>query len=173
MNKGLIVVDMLNDFIKPDGALYCGKSAEDIVQRVKNKVEGYKDSKYVVIYLADQHTEDDEEFKKFPKHCIKGTEGAEIISELNADPDVDIVIRKTRYSGFYGTALGQFLKLCNIKSVEVAGVCTSVCVMDTVGGLVYRNYPVTIDSKCIADPNQEMHEMALKRMIDIYGVTII
>ena len=34
MKKALIVVDMLNDFIWADGALYCGPTADAIVPKV-------------------------------------------------------------------------------------------------------------------------------------------
>lgn len=45
----------------------------------------------------------------------------------------DLVIKKTRYSGFYETELDAVLKGNLIDKVEVVGVCTSICVMDTVG----------------------------------------
>ena len=34
--KALLVIDMLNDFISPDGALYIGETAEKVTEEVKN-----------------------------------------------------------------------------------------------------------------------------------------
>ena len=175
--KVLIIVDMLNDFIKPDGALFCGDSAVDIIEPIGKKVAELDKLKDYVISLQDFHEEDDLEFEKFPKHCVKGTPGSNLIPEME---DILInsgalftIIRKTRYSGFYGTYLDDYLEKLNPDEVEVVGVCTSICVMDTVGGLANRDYKVIVDRKCVADFDPEMHEMSLKRMKNIYGAEII
>jgi len=125
-----------------------------------------------VIFLKDNHSEDDLEFEVFQKHCVKGTKGAEIIDELKvAENDIDIL--KTRYSGFYNTNLDEVLKEKNIKEVEVVGVCTSICVMDTVGDLRNRDYPVVVWKNGVADFDDEAHRFALIRMEKIYAVKVI
>ena len=178
MKKALFVVDMLNDFIKQDGALFCGSTAQQIVSFVKARIEEYRVNKYPVIFLCDGHTKDDHEFLRFPKHAVINTYGAKIIDELNFTIGTDSLVRKTRYSGFYNTSL-EFtmdvhfgLKPKNTV-IEVAGVCTSICVMDTIGDLSNRDYTTVIHSNCVADFDQEMHGMAIKRMSDLYGTEII
>jgi nicotinamidase-related amidase len=57
--------------------------------------------------------------------------------------------------------------------IEVAGVCTSICDMDTVGDLANRDYATVIHRNCVADFDQDMHNMALKRMASLYGTEII
>ena len=47
MKKTLIVVDMQNDFI--DGSLGT-KEAQNIVEKVKNKIKQYHDAKEQIIY---------------------------------------------------------------------------------------------------------------------------
>jgi nicotinamidase-related amidase len=178
MKKGLIVVDMLNDFIKQDGALFCGPTAQAIVPFIKARIEEYRANKHPVIFLADDHAIDDKEFNRFPKHCVMGTHGAEIIDELNFTTGVDSLVRKTRYSGFYNTTLDFTLNVHfglkpNNSVIEVVGVCTSICVMDTVGDLSNRDWPVVIHKNCVADFDPEMHNMALKRMANLYGAEII
>ena len=182
MTKTLIVVDMLKDFLKPDGKLYCGPTAEAIIPGVVELVKKYKENGDVIIFLADAHDEDDLEFERFPKHCVAGTEGAELIEELK-----DIVthgagrfvydnfemIEKTRYSGFYDTDLADAVFFEDPDLVEVVGICTSICVMDTVGGLANRDYKINLYKDLVADFDQEMHEMALKRMETLYGVNMI
>lgn len=176
MKKVLIVVDMLKDFIYPDGALYCGDTALAIVQPVVERINKYRKEHRPIIFLADSHAKDDKEFDKFPKHCVAGTVGAEIIDEI---VPFDINIKKTRYSGFYNTELDFHLqrifgaKPAEDDVVEVCGVCTSICVMDTVGGLANRDFKVQIHKNCVADFDPEMHEFALKRMEKLYGVEYV
>ncbi len=171
-NKALIVVDMLKDFIDEDGALYCGGKSREIIPFVQKKMEEVRSSGGVVIFLHDNHSENDLEFKIYPKHCVKGTTGAEIIDEISVEEN-DIRIPKTRYSGFYDTNLDEILKDKDIKEVEVVGVCTSICVMDTVGGLKNRDYQVIVWKNGVADFDDEAHRFALSRMEKIYAARVI
>lgn len=170
-NNALIVVDMLVDFIDKNGALYCGPTAEKIVPFIKKEIERARETGDLIIYLTDSHKPNDKEFQLFPKHCVKGTPGAQVIPELKPKRG-DVVIPKTRYSGFYGTKLGEILKANRVRHVTVVGVCTSICVMDTVGGLRNRDYPVTVPKKGVADFDRKFHRFALERMEKTYGAKV-
>lgn len=173
--KALIVVDMLNDFINKKGALYCGQTAEDIVPFIKGRIDEYRKNGDAIIYLQDAHDEDDKEFERFPKHAVKGTWGWEIIPELMAEavPGGGIsVVEKKRYSGFFGTYLDEVLDIYVPEEVEVVGVCTSICVMDTVGGLANRDYKITVPRAGVADFDHINHVDALQRMESLYGAEV-
>ena len=170
--NALIVVDMLVDFIDKNGALYCGPTVEKTVPFIKREIERAREAGDLIVYLADSHKPDDKEFQMFPKHCIKGTPGAQVVPQLKPERG-DVVIRKTRYSGFYGTKLAEILKENKVRHVTVMGVCTSICVMDTVGGLRNRDYPVTVLKKGVADFDQKFHRFALRRMQKTYGAKIV
>ncbi len=169
--KALIVVDMLNDFIDEKGALYCGQSARDIVPFIRERIDLYRKNKRLVVFLQDSHDPDDKEFEKFPPHCVKDTWGSQVIEELKPLPD-EKVIPKKRYSGFFGTDLEDILKATGVQAVEVAGVCTSICVMDTVGGLANRDYAIAVPANGVADFDAEAHRFALKRMEGLYGAKV-
>ena len=171
-SETLIIIDMLNDFINPQGALYCGESAQAIVPFVQDRLAVFRRSGEPVIYLQDAHIADDKEFEKFPPHCVAGTWGSRIIEAL-APLSEEAVIPKTRYSGFYATSLDRILADIQPSGVEVTGVCTSICVMDTVGGLVNRDYAVRVPQKGVADFDSQAHAFALQRMAKIYGVEIV
>jgi len=171
-HRTLIVVDMLNDFVDEKGALYCGPSARDIVPFIKTRIADYRKTGDPVIYIQDSHLEDDKEFERFPKHSVSGTWGHQIVPELAPRPG-DVVIQKRRYSGFFETELGDLLREHHIRDVEVVGVCTNICVMDTVGGLANRDYNITVQRAGVADFDAEFHEFALKRMDKIYGAKIL
>lgn len=169
--KALLVVDLLNDFLDPKGALFCGEKTRGTIPFVKKKINQFHRSHNPVIFLCDEHKENAPEFKLFAKHCLKGSWGSNIIAELEIGHG-DVIIKKNRYSGFFGTNLGDILKQKNIKKVEVCGVCTSICVMDTVGDLRNRNIPVIVWREGVADFDAKAHKFALGRMEKIYGAKI-
>jgi nicotinamidase/pyrazinamidase len=170
--KVLFVIDMLKDFIEEDGALYCGKTSRVIISFIKQKIDEFHKREDLVVYLCDSHQKDDPEFKMFPPHCVAGTRGAEILDELPVEKS-DIIIKKSRFSAFYNTNLDQVLYENKVTTVHVVGVCTSICVMDTVGDLRNRDYEVKIYSQGVADFDPEAHEFALKRMGQTYGAYIV
>jgi nicotinamidase-related amidase len=170
--KTLMIVDMLNDFIDPNGVLYCGEKAQAIVPYIRKRLDAFRKAGHPVVFLQDAHAPDDKEFEKFPPHCVAGTWGGEIIQPLTPRPH-EHVIPKTRYSGFYATNLGSILSEIQPGQVEVVGVCTSICVMDTVGGLVNRDLNVKVPRQGVADFDQQAHTHALHRMEKIYGANIV
>ncbi len=169
--KALLVIDMLNDFLDPAGSLYCGDKAREIIPRVQGLIEEHRGAGSVIIFAADHHAPDDKEFELFPKHCVAGTWGAEVIPELEVRPE-DIVIAKTRYSAFYGTDLDKVLAGKQMEEVHLCGVCTSICVMDTASDLRNRDYPTVVHQRAVADFDPEAHQFSLKRMKNILGVRL-
>jgi nicotinamidase-related amidase len=170
--KALFVIDMLKDFLNKDGSLYCGDESRKIIPFIKEKIEEFHRKGNSVVFICDSHDPDDLEFKMFPRHCVAGTSGAEVIDELPVTRK-DIVIKKTRYSAFYKTKLDEILKKDKVSEVYVVGVCTSICVMDTVGDLRNRDCPVIVYKDGVADFDQKAHKFSLERMEKIYGAKII
>ena len=82
MKKVLIIVDMLEGFCREGHPLYCGDDAEKIVPFIQGKIKEYNEKDETIIFLADNHDSDDKEFQMFPPHCIKDTEEAEVIPDL-------------------------------------------------------------------------------------------
>ena len=121
MANAVIVVDMLRGFLEEGNPLYCGARARGIIPNVQGLLERESLRGCKIFYLCDHHTPDDAEFKMFSPHCIAGTAEAEIIPELAAYPGE--VIPKTRFSGFYATALEEKLKaLKSDIQAELEGV---------------------------------------------------
>jgi len=170
--SALIVMDMLVDFIDKKGTLYCGPRAEKMVPFIKGKINEARATGEQVIYITDSHRPNDKEFQLFPKHCVTGTPGAEVIPELKPGRG-DIIVRKPTLSSFYRTRLENILKKNRIKHVTVTGVCTSICVMDAVGDLRNRGYSVTVFKNGVADFDQKFHRFALQRMEKTYGAEVV
>ena len=171
VNGALIIVDMLNDFIDEKGALYCGPDSQAIVPFIQERLTAHRKAGSLVVFLQDAHAENDLEFEKFPTHCVAGTWGSRIIEALAPRPG-EVVLPKTRYSGFYGTLLEKILADNAPQEVEVVGVCTSICVMDTVGGLANRDYRTLVPRAGVADFDADAHQHALLRMERLYGAVV-
>ncbi len=171
MSKVLLVIDMLNDFMDPAGALYCGDEARKIIPAVRALIDHFVRTRQRIIYLRDAHSEDDKEFELFSRHAVKGTWGSRIIPELEP-PEGSLVVDKTRFSGFYGNELDSLLASASPEEVWVSGVVTSICVMDTAGGLRNRDYTVVVPVDAVADFDSQAHEFALKRMQRVYGARL-
>lgn len=161
--KALIVIDMLRDFLEEGGALYCGPRARQIIPYVAETIERMRREGVQVIFLTDWHDPNDAEFEVFGRHSVRGTRGAEMIEEIRVAPG-DRVVRKTRYSGLFGTELEEVLRGLGVSDVYVSGVCTAICVMHTVGDLLDRGWRVHVLERGVADFDQEQHEFALKHM---------
>ena len=86
MSRVLIVIDMQNDFVT--GALG-SKEAQAIVPNVQAKIKKYADRGDRIFFTRDTHQEnylDTAEGKKLPViHCIKGTDGWQIIPQLEVE----------------------------------------------------------------------------------------
>lgn len=170
MDKIVIVTDMINDFIHPEGVLFLGDksiAAKLVVDLAKYLDEARKNGDQI-IYAVDNHKKNDAEFRLFGEHAVEGTWGSEIIEGL-APVKGDIVLPKTRYSAFYGTDLAYQLTQREPEKIMVTGVCTSICVMDTAQGVSYRGYNLAVPENLCADLSVEDHKAALERMKIIYG----
>jgi nicotinamidase-related amidase len=168
----LIVADMLRDFIEPDGALYVWPSGRAIIPFIAARAQEVRNRGGVVIFVCDAHAPDDREFRLFAPHAVKGSRGAEIIPELAPQPG-DYRVEKTRYSGFFQTGLEDLLKREQVEEVEVVGVCTSICIMETVKELFHRAIPTSVYREGVADFDPEAHAFALKHMERVLGAKVV
>jgi len=82
---------------------------------------------------------------------IRDTWDTEIVPELKPQTS-EIVIYKTRFSGFYQTDLDATLKKLAIKYLIVTGVTTSICVESTVRDAMFRDYLCVLLRDCMSEP---------------------
>lgn len=160
MKKALVVVDMQIDFVT--GALGT-KEAQEIVPAVRKKIMQYIKEKQKIIFTKDTHQENylcTQEGKKLPvKHCIKGTEGWEIIPELS-----EYVTKVIEKPTFGATALPEQVK--EAECIELVGLCTDICVISN-AMLLKAYYPeriICVDASCCAGVTPQSHQNALEAM---------
>ncbi len=167
----LLVIDMLNDFVCADGALYVGDTVKHIIPEIQKKISKYRSEGSPIIYICDHHAADDKEFSMFPPHCIADTKGAEINKDVRPNPG-ELIVNKTRFSAFFGTNLENELKERGIDTLELCGVCTNICVLYTCADARMRDYNVCVDRRCVDSFDHAAHEFALKEMERVLGAKI-
>ena len=82
---------------------------------------------------------------------VRDTWNTDIVAALK--PQVgDVVIYKTRFSGFYETELHSILKRLEIKHLVITGCTTSVCVDSTIRDAMFRDYQPILLADCTGEP---------------------
>jgi len=180
MAKALIIVDMVKGFVdestkKGPCALYI-KGARSIIENINREIASLSNGDRV-IYVCDNHAPGDAEFKRWPKHCVIGSEESEIASGLTVGQfGVTMkgisyfLVRKTRFSGFFNTYLDEML--IGVKDVVIVGVATEYCVFATALDASYRDLNVTIPMDCVFAIDQSVGDTSLNWLVASLGVTV-
>jgi nicotinamidase-related amidase len=167
----LIIVDMLNDFVRADGSLVVSDAVK-LIPNQKKILDRSRMIGYEIMFLADNHMPDDPEFDIWPKHCVQGTNGAKVIDELTP-LELEKVIPKRRYSGFFGTDLDLTLRELKVERIILIGVMTDICIMYTSADASAMNYEVIVVSDATGTIKDDNHSHALKHIEEIHNATVI
>jgi ureidoacrylate peracid hydrolase len=82
---------------------------------------------------------------------VRDTWNSEIVDELKPHDD-DIVLYKTRFSGFYKTDLDERLRDLGVRHLIITGCTTSICVESTVRDAMFRDYLCVLLTDCMSEP---------------------
>ena len=166
--KVLVVVDMQNDFV--DGALGTKEACAIVPDGVK-MIEGFEGK---IVATRDTHGEnymETQEGRNLPVvHCVKGTKGWEINSEIQKalDEKNAAVFDKPTFGS---VELGEYVRKLDqeegpVEEILLAGVCTDICVISN--ALLLKAYlpevPVKVAASCCAGVTPENHARALEAM---------
>jgi ureidoacrylate peracid hydrolase len=145
----VIVVDMENDFVAPGAPMEtpAGRAMLPVLRRVLgfSREVGIR-----VIYTTHAHRRDGCDMGRFRDlwppiadraGLVDGQPGIEIYPEVAPQPG-EIVIKKHRYSGFYGTDLDIVLRGLGIETVVITGVTTENCCHATARDAMFHDYKV-------------------------------
>jgi nicotinamidase-related amidase len=168
----VIVVDMQNDFVDPDGALVT-PTAEDTVPSIAKLLQEARKSKVRVVYTQESQVKGDPEFDIWPEHCRIGTWGWKIVDELAPEP-VDLVCRKNRYDGFYGTWMDHFLDhVWDVENVVIVGTVANICVLHTAASAGLRYYRVVMPADGISALTDFDRALTLQQVSWLYKGTVV
>lgn len=148
-NTALIIVDMQNDFVKPGGSLHVD-AASEITGSLQDLIAKSREAGVKIFYTQDTHSPDDKEFTIWPAHCIKNTNGWEIVAEIAPEAN-DIIIEKNRYDGFYATPLEHYLRsVYSIDNLIIVGTVSNICVAQTAASAGLRWFNIITPADCTA-----------------------
>jgi ureidoacrylate peracid hydrolase len=107
------------------------------------------------------------------RFLIRDTWNTDIVPKLEPQAG-DVVIYKTRFSGFYETELDATLKEMGVKYLVFTGVTTCICVDSTVRDAMFRDYLCVLLSDCMAEPigdklSRSNHEASLLAVEALFG----
>lgn len=171
MREALIIIDMLNDFVKESAPLAV-PGINIIIEPIKREIEQARQNSTPIIFLCDCHDEKDKEFRLFPPHARKGTAGANVINGLRPQGN-DIIVRKSSFSGFYNTVLEETLAKLSVNKIIITGTVTNICVFLTAVDAIIRGFEVDIIEDAVIGLNKKDHQYALDQMKSIFGINII
>lgn len=160
--KHFIVIDMQNDFVT--GTL-ANPAAAATIPFIKEKLLEARKNGDNIIFTRDTHAEnymETMEGKYLPvKHCVKDSEGWEIVPELSELTDENTLFIDKLHFGFDNWP--EYIK--EGDEVTICGTCTSICVSANVSALkMIEGVEVKVLCDCCSDINEEAHKAGLKVM---------
>jgi len=121
---------------------------------------------HVVVHLQLINDPDDPQVKRRFREgnipVVRGTEGTQLIREF-VHPS-DVIMEKSRDSGFYETPLDEKLQELGVKTVLVTGLQTQICVQTTAADAFFRGYKVWIPEECVFSVKEEDRVRSLEWM---------
>jgi nicotinamidase/pyrazinamidase len=154
-------VDTQVDFMLPSGSLPV-PGAPGLLPNLGRLTVAARAAGITIVHTADDHELHDPEisgapdFKDtFPAHCLRGTPGAERLSETEAAPGAydippdgegvdlaaavaasEVVLRKNRFDAFSNPAAARLLRALAPETVVVYGVALEICDRYAVEGML-------------------------------------
>jgi nicotinamidase-related amidase len=174
----LIIVDLQNDFLAPDGAYARGGAASEAARalpaRVAEVARAVKAGGGLVV--ASQFTlwPDAQGEPMISPHLLAlrpflrrgdfapGSRGQANVAELA--PLIDVSVSKVAYSAFFNTQLDWVLRHAGIHTVAVCGIVTNGGVASTVRDAHMREYHTIVLSDGCAAFKPEVHATSLADM---------
>ena len=195
--SAIIVVDMQNAFASRGGLLDLAgidiSGAAEVVRTVDGVLGAARTSGVQVVYLQTGYKPDlsngGSEASPNPrketalclmrarpelkgKLLVEGTWDFDIVPELAPQPN-DIVVLKTRYSGFAGTTLDSVLRVREIRYLFFVGIATNVCVESTLRDAYFHEYwPVLVTDAAMQAGPRTAHEATIFNVESFFGWTL-
>jgi len=179
-------VDTQADFMRPGGKLYV-RGAEKLLPNIQRLTDAARRGRVLLLSDACVHMPNDEEFKRFPPHCLRGTPGAEIIPEglaqtfftipnrpgvkipLDLSKVQQVILEKQTLDVFDNPNAETILKRVGSftdadAQFFVFGVVTEYCVRLAARGLLQRHRRVSLVTDAIETLNPADGEKALDEL---------
>jgi len=178
---GLVIVDLQNDFLHPNGAYARGGATNELAsvlpKRVLDIAKAVKSKGGLVCASLFTLWPDASGEPMISEHLLQlrpflkrgdfapGSWGQELVEPLK--PWVDVCVHKVAYSAFFNTQLDWVLKKARIKHLVLCGIVTNGGVDSTARDAHMRDYDITVLSDGCAAFTPELHNTALADMRNV------
>ncbi len=181
---GLVIVDLQNDFLSPQGAYARGNtvSAEALLlpDRVAPVAQAVKQHQGLVAASLFTLWPDTQGQPMISPHLLErrpflraGDFGPGSWGQANVEaiaPWVDVAVCKVAYSAFFNTQLDWVLRRAGVNTVVVCGIVTNGGVASTVRDAHMRDYRTVVLSDGCATFSEAAHQAALTDMASVAEV---
>ncbi len=175
----LVVIDMQNDFLHPDG--WYARSGVDI-RHMQGAIEPTRRlvaearARGVPVVWTRHGFRDERDAGVFMRlrpflaegGLRRGTWGYELLDGLGALPE-DWYVEKNRLSAFFNTNLELVLRSLDADTVLFAGVLTNQCVAATSKDANFRDFKPIVVRDCTGTTLPHLHEPALEMIAVGWG----
>jgi biuret amidohydrolase len=176
----MIVVDMQNDFVAASAPIET-PAARAVVPKLAETLTICRDAGIRVIFTAHVHRRDGCDMGLFADihppianrdALVDGTPGVNIYPELGPARD-EHVIKKHRYSGFFGTDLDIILRGYDVDTVVISGTTTENCCHATARDAMFHNYRVVFLSDATATYDYPDRGFGRMANADVHHATLV
>lgn len=156
----LLVIDMENENVHPDGKLFIGESVRRIIPRIAQLRNDMRKAGGRIVHTQSVRSPDALEFTVFKNTVrkLEGSWGAQLIDELKPDDDEPLIVKRT-HDCFYQTQMESLLKRLEMRPGEghviVTGISTRNCVQSAVTAFSIRDYHVYVPMDCTAQRDEK------------------
>jgi ureidoacrylate peracid hydrolase len=130
----VLVVDMQNAFVAEGGPIYT-EMGNRILGPMAAFLDRCREKGIRIVYTEDCKLPGESDVLQ------EGLSGIEIHPMVRPKAN-ESVVRKYRYSGFYGTSMDLILRSGGIDTVVIVGVCTDICCLSTAHDAKFHGYTV-------------------------------
>ena len=167
----LIVIDIQAEtfFDRTDEAIPTMPDYADRMLKARTVIDKAREKEIPVIFIQEVHRPDLVDFGRELDgsediHCIETDPGTDIaVEEMGFHPN-DYLIKKRRYSAFFGTDFEILLRGLKIDTLLLCGGLTDVCVHYTFVDGHQSDYFCRVIEDCVAGSSEEAHEASLCAM---------
>ncbi len=153
----LLIIDMVKDNFIESRNLPITPFARAAIDPLNKMIEVFRNQKWPIVFSTDAFHEDDFIFKgHMHPHSLAGTEGAEVVDDLDMQPD-DLWLPKPRFSAFFNTGLEKWCRANGVTLCAVGGIATHVCVLTTVLDAISHDLKAVLLEDCSAAPSKQVH----------------
>ncbi|CAN7403830.1 cysteine hydrolase family protein [Acidovorax sp. LjRoot194] len=180
----LVIIDLQDDFLAPEGAYARGgavsAAAQALPPRVAAVAQALKAAGGMVVGSQFTLWPDAQGEPMISPHLktlrpflrrgdfAPGSAGQAMVSDIA--PWVDVAVCKVAYSAFFNTQLDWVLRRAGIDTVAVCGIVTNGGVASTVRDAHMRDYRTLVLSDGCAAFRREVHDTALADMATVAQV---